>query len=159
MSIICSFGNPERKRHTACYQLCRGRVSCPASRPRPPNCHCLHTGGPSGSSQRRWRLETQKRMMEQGPGSSQLQFLRVLTFTVTIEFLLLTAELIVKLAVKLHLQHLGEHQVATGVANFIRQQEFCRRPARRTGDRGDRGQKHLHISCDVSQLSRLGSVC
>lgn len=57
--------------------------------------------------------------MERGPGSSQLQFLQVLTFTVTVEFLLLTAELIVKLAVELHLQHLGEHQVTARVANFI----------------------------------------
>lgn len=159
MSFICSFGNPERKRHTACYQLCRGRVWCPASRPRPRNCHCLHTDGPSGSSQRRWRLETKKRTMERGPGSSQLQFLRVLTFTVTVEFLLLTEELFVKLAVELHLQHLGEHQVAARFANFIRQQEFCRRPARQTRDVGDGDQKHLHISRDVSQLSRLGSVC
>lgn len=43
---------------------------------------------------------------------------------VTVEFLLLPAELVIKLPVKLHLQHLCQHQVAAGVANFIRQQQI-----------------------------------
>lgn len=40
------------------YLLCRGRVWCLASPPRPRSCRCLHTDGPSGSSQRRWTLNT-----------------------------------------------------------------------------------------------------
>lgn len=43
---------------SAAYLLCRDRVWCPASPPRPRNCRCLHTDGPSGSSQRRWTLNT-----------------------------------------------------------------------------------------------------
>lgn len=46
-------------------------------------------------------------------------FQQVLTFTVAVEFLLLPTELVVELAVKLHLQHLREHQVAAGVADLV----------------------------------------
>lgn len=38
---------------------------------------------------------------------------------VTIEFLLLLVELVIKLPVKLHLQHLCEHQVAARVADLV----------------------------------------
>lgn len=48
-----------------------------------------------------------------------------LTFTVAVELLLLPAELVIKLPVKLHLQHLREHQVAAGVADFVRQRQIC----------------------------------
>lgn len=41
------------------------------------------------------------------------------TFAVSVELLLLPAELIVELAVELHLQHLGEHQVTGGVTSVV----------------------------------------
>lgn len=41
------------------------------------------------------------------------------TFAVSVELLLLPTQLVVELAVVLHLQHLGEHQVTGGVANVV----------------------------------------
>ena len=46
------------------------------------------------------------------------------TFAVAIELLLLPAKLTVKLAVELHLQHLGEHQIAGRVLTFVRQKQI-----------------------------------
>lgn len=45
------------------------------------------------------------------------------TFVVSVKFPLLAAQLVIKLAVELHLQHLGQHQVAGGVAHLVHQQE------------------------------------
>lgn len=45
------------------------------------------------------------------------------TFVVSVELPLLAAQLVIKLAVELHLQHLGQHQVAGGVAHIVHQQE------------------------------------
>lgn len=45
------------------------------------------------------------------------------TFVVPVKLPLLAAQLVIKLAVELHLQHLGQHQVAGGVAHLVRQQE------------------------------------
>lgn len=52
------------------------------------------------------------------------------TFAVAVELLLLPTQLVVELAVVLHLQHLGEHQVTGGVATFVRQEVG---PERRRG--------------------------
>lgn len=52
-------------------------------------------------------------------GSSPSGFHQVLTFTVAVELLLLPSQLVVELAVELHLQHLREHQVTAGVADII----------------------------------------
>lgn len=59
-----------------------------------------------------------------GPGTVDCWYEGDRTFTATIEFLLLPAELVIKLPVKLHLQHLGEHQVAARVAAFVCQQQL-----------------------------------
>lgn len=49
-----------------------------------------------------------------------------ITFAVPVELLLLAPQLVVELAVELHLQHLGEHQVAGGVVGVVGQQLGCR---------------------------------
>lgn len=41
------------------------------------------------------------------------------TFVVAVELPLLTSQLVVKLAVKLHLQHLGQHEVTGGVRRLV----------------------------------------
>lgn len=45
------------------------------------------------------------------------------TFVVAVELLLLTTQLVIKLAVKLHLQHLSQHEVTGGVRHPVNRQQ------------------------------------
>lgn len=80
-----------------------------------------------------WRQRGERE--PRGPGTVESWWEADRTFTVTVEFLLLPAELVIKLPVKLHLQHLCQHQVAAGVADFVRQQQIgCWTEGRKTAD-------------------------
>lgn len=71
------------------------------------------------------------------------------TFAVSIELLLLPTELIVKLTVELHLQHLGQHEVRGGVREVLGQQEVPRRAE---------GQRTRFCPTGPSFYSRLFSL-